>query len=748
MTETERARDALYAIPSDLPRDQWVKSGMGFNAAGGDLETFDLWSAQADNYNAADCRATWHSFKPGGGVTAASLFGMARDYGWRDGSKQSPIQAPRKPAEPLRKPTHGMGAEVYARLETATDAHPYIVAKGAAGVPLDNLRVVPKGDSLTIARESVAGYLAVPAYAPDSELQSIQFIPPAGGKKLNLTGASMAGASFTIGTDGPVYLCEGIGQAWAIWQATGHRAVCCFGWGNVRRVAEAMRERDASARLVLVPDTGKEQDAAKIALEVGAAVVSMPPGWPQNSDVNDLAQRDGGDVLKMLLESATEPPKPPPLLKPVSVFDVLSNPSPPPGFVWAGYLPRGTVSLLGAHGGTGKSTLALMLGVCTALGRPLFGVETEQCKGLFVSLEDGTNIIRHRLAHICKTWAIDPEQLRDRLLIVDGTEHPELFTAETRGAGETTLSYFELYTLVKSENIGLVVVDNASDSFGGDEIQRRQVRAFMRALAEVARLTDCAVLLLAHVDKNTSRNRPAAAGSEAYSGSTAWHNSARSRLFLTRGEGGLLTLEHQKSNLGKMREPITLTWPDDDLPMLASDMPDVPAFITRMQGRADDGLAAALLKLIAEFESREQYCSPAVQARNNVHAMLKSEPAFLSLKLRPDDTRRIVNQCQRAKWLSQLDYRGHGRMHQRWMVTAEGRSFAGLPMPHTPTSPHIHEGACADESTNVGCPTPPHVLGGTGEAHTHNLINSGDLIPELKKRRGRPRKETTGGENE
>jgi hypothetical protein len=402
---------------------------------------------------------------------------------------------------------------------------------------------------------------------------------------------------------------------------------------------------------------------------------------------------------------------------------------------------------LGAHGGTGKSTLALMLGVCTALGRPLFGVDTEQCKGLFVSLEDGANIIRHRMAHICKTWAIDPEQLRDRLLIVDGTEHPELFTAETRGPGETTSSYFELCKLVKSENIGLVVVDNASDSFGGDEIQRRQVRAFMRALAEVARLTDCAVLLLAHVDKNTSRNR-AADGGEAYSGSTAWHNSARSRLFLTRGKDGLLTLEHQKSNLGKMREPITLTWTDDDLPMLASDMQDVPAFITSMQGRADDGLAVALLKLIAEFESREQYCSPAVQARNNVHAMLKSEPAFLSLKLRPDDTRRIVNQCQRAKWLSPLDYRGHGRMHKRWMVTVEGHSFAGLPMPHTPTSPHIHEGACADESTNVGCPTPPHVLGGTGEAHTHNSINSGDLIPALKKRRGRPRKETTGRENE
>ena len=84
---------------------------------------------------------------------------------------------------------------------------------------------------------------------------------------------------------------------------------------------------------------------------------------------------------------------------------------------------------------------------------------------------------------------------------------------------------------------------------------------------------------------------------------------------------------------------------------------------SHQQGRADDDRAIALLKMIAEFESREQYCSPAVQARNNVHAMLRSEPAFLSLKLRPDDTKRIVNQCQRAKWITITDYRGHGKLY-------------------------------------------------------------------------------------
>lgn len=725
--EVDRASEALHFLDPECDRDTWHKIGRAAIAAGLTIDEIDTWSSTAGNYSGAkDTHAAFKTITPEGGTSARTLFRLAIDAGWIDTDKRQSkptAKAKPKPAPPPRKPAPGKGAaDVWERCQAATNEHGYIAAKQAAGVPLDNLRVVPVDSQLRIAGASMAGYLALPAFTPDKTIQSIQFIPPGAGKKLNLPGVSMAGASFTVGTpiDGsPINLNEGIGGAWSCWQSNDEAALSTFGFGNMAKVARDLRQRYPKSPLRIVADVGKESQCEIIATEVGGLLVKLPDGWPQNSDANDLSQRDGADVLELLLERATEPPKPEPLLKPVSVFDVLSNPSPPPGFVWADYLPRGTVSLLGAHGGTGKSTLALMLEICAVLGIPLFGVATELVKAMFVSLEDGANIIRHRLAHICRTWAIDPEQLRDRLLIVDGTEHPELFAAETRGAGETTSSYFELCKLVQSENIGLVVVDNASDAFGGDEIQRRQVRAFMRALAEVARLNDCAVLLLAHVDKTTSRNR-AAAGGEAYSGSTAWHNSARSRLFLTRGEDDLLTLEHQKSNLGKKHEPITLTWPDGGLPMLASDAP-TSGFTDRMQGRADDDRAIALLRLITEFEGRGQFCSPMTQARNNIFAMLRSEPEFQKLKLNSDSTRRIVNQCQRAKWLDVLDYRSIDRKpRQRWVITTEGRLIAGLPAPTAPTAPTYHEGAQSALSSIGGAPTAPTYAGGTGgEERTH-----------------------------
>ena len=728
-----RAVDALCAIPSDLPREQWVKAGMGFHAAGGSFEDFDAWSAQASNYKANDSRDTWRSIKPGKGVGEGTLYYMARDFGHALSTKplaltppfkQTAPKPPPKPPAPVNDPL-----PIWNRFEPATSEHPYIQAKGAAAAPLEGLRVVPNGDPLHIMGESMAGALVVPVARSDGELASLQFITvgetaeslKAKGKpnKLNLPGASVDGW-FTVGAmlpGGVVYLCEGIGTAWAAWRATGRAAVVCFGAGNMGKVAQALRQQDSAARLVLCPDVGKEAQAKSIAAALGGAVASMPDDWPSNSDIHDLAETEGLDMVAALLDSASEPPKPEPLLKPVSVFDVLSHPAPPPKFVWDGYLPCGVVTLLSAHGGTGKSTIGLMLAVCAALGRSLFGVTVKHCKVLFVSLEDGPNIVRHRLAAICKHWGIDPLALGDRLRIVDGTEYPELFAATARGDGGTTPTYDELHHLVQKTDTGLVVVDNASDAFGGDEIQRRQVRAFIRSLAILARLTNCGVLLLAHVNRTTSTARRAEGG-EGYSGSTAWHNSARSRLFMTRVDDyGPVTLEHQKSNFGPKQEPIVLDWPKDGFPQLRQGEAefDVDELTQHQQGHKDNEKAIALLKLLAEFESREQYCSPVATARNNVFAMLKSEPAFQRLKLNSDGCRRIVTQCQRAKWLEPVEYRTHDRKTRpRWTLTAEGRTFAGLPAPCAPCAPCIEESAVGAISA-TGAPCAPCGVGGVGE---------------------------------
>lgn len=493
LTDTAKAIDALHSIPPDLPRDEWVKVAMAAHAAGVDFDTFDAWSAGAGNYDAAASRDVWRSIKPGKGVGAGTLYRVAAEHGWRMGEgkpQQKPMQAPRKAAEPPRKPVPGMSpAEVWNRCEAATAAHGYIVAKAAAGVPLDALRVVPTGDALRIQGQSMAGALVVPAYGPQG-LQSLQLIPPPGaGKKLNLPGAPMAGASFTVGEvvpGAPVALCEGVGTAWACWQATGNAAVVCFGWGNVGKVAADLRQRDAAARLVLVPDVGKEESAAEIAQALQCAVAYMPQGEPQNFDANDLAQRDGHDVLAGLLEAATEPPKPEPRYKLLGA-DELRN-LPPLAWRVRGVLPAVGLAALYGPSASGKSFLAFDMAAAIAEGQRWFDCRVEAAPVVYAALEGEAGFKLRAQAWEASRGRALPDGLRMMLQpfkLTDGQDVIDLAAVVPAGA--------------------VVVVDTLNRAAPtADENSSRDMGEILEAAKTLQTLTSGLVVLVHHTGKNAA----------------------------------------------------------------------------------------------------------------------------------------------------------------------------------------------------------------------------------------------------
>ena len=375
---------------------------MAAQAAGLDFDTFDAWSAQADSYDARAARDTWRSFTPGKGLGAGTLYRMAAEHGWRMSGKPAakPAQTRQKPAEQPRKPApNATPLAVWNRAKPATAEHGYIRAKGASGAPLESLRVLPADDTLRIAGQQMGGALVVPAFDADGGLQSLQLIPPPGaGKKMNLPGCPVAGASFVVGKlrpGAPVYLAEGIGAAWACWVATGNASLVCFGWSNVGKVAAQLRQKDEAARLVLVPDTGKEEAAAEIARELGCMVAEMPEGWPSNSDVNDLAERDGHDVLADLLEKA-QAPEPPPLPLSVAFADELGGTYSPPDELVEGLLTVGDGSVLYGDSNSGKTFFAIDLACAVARGTQWMGRHTEP--GLVVYLAaESPGSVRSRL---------------------------------------------------------------------------------------------------------------------------------------------------------------------------------------------------------------------------------------------------------------------------------------------------------------------------------------------------------------
>ncbi len=390
LADLDRARDALHACDPGCARDEWVKLAMASKAAGIDLDTFDAWSSQAGCYSERDARDVWHSIRRADGIGPGTLFKAAAQAGWTPESRRprvAPTKAAQRPAEPARAPRPGMdAAAVWARCKPAPSDHPYITAK--QGRPV-GLRVVPEADLLRIAGASVAGWLVVPVVPlAGGEPTSLQFIPPPGaGKKLNLPGASVAGV-FIVGdmaTGGAVFVCEGIGQAWACWMATGCAAVVAFGWGRVRGVAAELRQRDATARLVLVPDVGKEAEAETIAREVAGSSVGLPEGWPINADVNDYAQREGFDALESLLSGASEPAAPEHRFKLLGRDDLAALP--PLEWRVRGVLPAVGVAALFGPSASGKSFLGFDLAAFIAEGRDWFGRRVKAAPVVYLALE-------------------------------------------------------------------------------------------------------------------------------------------------------------------------------------------------------------------------------------------------------------------------------------------------------------------------------------------------------------------------
>jgi len=280
----------------------------------------------------------------------------------------------------------------------------------------------------------------------------------------------------------------------------------------------------------------------------------------------------------------------------VALDGLLDVELPAPEFAVEQLIPVSEVTLLGGHGGAGKSIFALTLAAHFAARTAWAGFEVQGGKALYVSLEDPAEVMRFRLRKIIETHQLPGEEIERSLTILDGSEEGDgSLMAEVVTFGRRSLVETETFKELARACAGysLIVIDNASDAFAGDENSRRQVRKFIRALRDIARRENAGLVLLAHIDKTAARY---GANGNSYSGSTAWHNSVRSRLVLLDGKEGV-ELRQEKLNLGaRMKDPLALEWENGVLMtrgiLSASDI----------EGRAEEDKAAVLEAIRAAIQ--------------------------------------------------------------------------------------------------------------------------------------------------
>jgi phage/plasmid primase-like uncharacterized protein len=186
---------------------------------------------------------------------------------------------------------------IWSRSQEAAD-HPYLTKK----------RITASGARV------YKGALVIPARDIDGKLRGLQFIDQHGTKRW-MKGSRPSGAFYQISDlRNDIVICEGFATGATIHAAMGHGVIVAFSAGNLKAVAEAVRQKHASPRIIVAADDDHETKnnpgryaALNAALAAHALIVDpslnaqLGPGL---SDFNDLG---GPDLVRSAFHAATNP---------------------------------------------------------------------------------------------------------------------------------------------------------------------------------------------------------------------------------------------------------------------------------------------------------------------------------------------------------------------------------------------------------------------------------------------------------
>jgi RecA-family ATPase len=256
--------------------------------------------------------------------------------------------------------------------------------------------------------------------------------------------------------------------------------------------------------------------------------------------------------------------------------ELLSTKAPPRRWIIDKWVPAAEVTMLGGDGGMGKTTLALQLSVACITGGDWLGLKVNGCNVLYVSAEDPHDEVHFRLEEIVKHCKIFKEQLAQFKLIDRAGDDSAIALFGKNGQIERTSLFTNIETAAREHNAGCIIFDAVADFFGGNENERREVRAFVGQLRGLAMRLGAAVIFLAHPSVDGIKT------GRGYSGSTHWNNAVRSRLYFTDApadedkgppNSDMRVIELAKSNRARRGEKIHMIWLDGSFVVTSAEIP-------------------------------------------------------------------------------------------------------------------------------------------------------------------------------
>jgi RecA-family ATPase len=295
--------------------------------------------------------------------------------------------------------------------------------------------------------------------------------------------------------------------------------------------------------------------------------------------------------------------------KPLPFIDMSnwdSEPAPKREWALQDRIPLRQVSLFSGEGSIGKSVALLQLSSAHVLAKDWLGTMPEPGPALYLGAEDEADEVRRRIMDIAAYYGARISELVGHLHLLDfAGQDAILGRADRNGLVQATKLFEQLKEAACDIRPKLISLDTSADIFAGNESDRAQVRQFIGQLRGMAIAANSAIIVASH---------PSLTGissGSGLSGSTAWHNSVRSRMYFkpaTTDTGEepdpeLRELQFLKNNYGPKAQKILVRWKDGVL---------VPAQAIGSLDKlaADQNADSAFLRLLGKFNQQLRDVSP------------------------------------------------------------------------------------------------------------------------------------------
>ena len=310
----------------------------------------------------------------------------------------------------------------------------------------------------------------------------------------------------------------------------------CFAWPSLTVEARLSHQRDSGEGLY-----------AELAVQLGGteihwARLNVASTTAREGVVRKLLQVDRGIPWRALLEhtcrlgaQAARTGEPIVTLQP-------SRQAPETRYLIPRLVLRGETTVIHADGGSGKSLLALALGVVAgaAVELPAGLHAGAAVRVLYLDYESCREEHEDRLASLMAGWGLlDPPAILYRRMVRPLTDDAALLRAE-----------------ISRHQVGLVIVDSLAPACGAEP---EGSDAAIRTMNVLRSFGSTSRLVLAHVSKAGAEQR---SGATRPFGSVFVQNLARSVWELRRGgettEDLVMALYHRKTNAGRLYAPFAL----------------------------------------------------------------------------------------------------------------------------------------------------------------------------------------------